>query len=744
MGDNKNMDKRELAQYVEKLQTGDISAFEVIYNETNNQVYNLLYSYTKNEYTSLDLMQETYLTVNSKIGTIKDPSAIKSWINRIAINKANRFFEKSKKEILLSEEGQSLFETQLEEDEEFLPQEILDSKEKQKIIKDIIDNLPIEQKTAIYLYYFDELSLSEVAVDMECSEGTVKSRLNYARKKIKVEVDAWRKSGTKLYGTGIPVLLLILREQLDIENISLDKADIVLKNILASIGGSAVTNTISESASNRNKLGNNLGATAKGTGTSLAVKIVTGVIATVLIGSLAYFYAHPKKNASEPSKTTEVKELAKTEEKNEADRSYGNTINNLYKKNQVAEYNGYFYYSSEDKNGLYKAKANGENKEKLNDDNAAFINIYKDHIYYVSKIDGTFYYDLIQVDLDGVSNKTVIAKETTSAYISDDKLMYTIHDSTDKNGKISITAKEKDLTTGEIKDINTDANTFRILGGNRFINTIRGVDKYIKTSYGRQIPNSTPATINLISANNQYIVAEINSYGEKDADNKAYENSVYCIGFNGENVRLGEVALEQEKFGQAIMVDSKFYYWKDGITLDCVDTKDNNFVTSLLSSRKLLGELFEFDGIIYTFVNDTIMPIYDTKNQKLSSEAEVAKEQMSSRKDIKRDFMSQEEAKELVLKQDGNFINNEKKINSTELKYSGLGNSGDREQMEKHWGIKPNSTAYYFHLGNDEGDSAEYYVDATKKEVYRLPPQGGISAYLMEDNNIIVEFTWLD
>lgn len=281
------MDKMELAQYVEKLQSGDISAFEVIYNETNNQVYNLLYSYTKNEYTSFDLMQETYLTVNSKIGTLKDPYAIKSWINRIAINKANRFFEKNKKEILLSEEGQSLFETQLEEDEEFLPQEILDSKEKQKIIKDIIDNLPIEQKTAVYLYYFDELSLSEVSTDMECSEGTVKSRLNYARKKIKAEVDTWEKKGTKLYGTGVPVLLLLLKNQLGIETVSLDKANILLKGMINSIGGGSVINTIHQITNANDKLSNTIAGATKATKKVLGIKsAVAGVAATVVVVSI--------------------------------------------------------------------------------------------------------------------------------------------------------------------------------------------------------------------------------------------------------------------------------------------------------------------------------------------------------------------------------------------------------------------------------------------------------------------------
>ncbi|MFT8343226.1 MAG: RNA polymerase sigma factor [Clostridium beijerinckii] len=287
------MKNNELAYYAEKLREGDISAFEIIYNETNKQVYNLLYSYTKNEHTSFDLMQETYLTVHSRMGTIKDPCAIKSWINRIAINKANRYFEKNRKEILLSEEGQDLFETQFEEDEEFLPQEILDSKEKQKIIKDIIDNLPIEQKTAVYLYYFDELSLSEVAEDMECSEGTVKSRLNYARKKIKAEVDTWEKKGTKLYGTGVPVLLLLLQNQLGIENISLDKANVLLKNIVNGIGGSGAIGAIHQigNASLSTKIKGAATATKKAFGIKTAI---AGIGVAVTIAGVTYMNKKPE------------------------------------------------------------------------------------------------------------------------------------------------------------------------------------------------------------------------------------------------------------------------------------------------------------------------------------------------------------------------------------------------------------------------------------------------------------------
>lgn len=300
------MIRKELAEYVTKLQNGDINAFNIIYDETKDSVYALLCSYTKNQEESFDLMQETYITVNKKIDTLKDEESVKSWINRIAINKANRYFEKNKREVLLSEDGQGLFETQLEKDEEFLPQELLDSKEKQRIIKDIIDNLPLEQKTAVYLYYFDELSLAEVAEDMQCSEGTIKSRLNYARKKIKSEVDTWEKKGTKLYFTGIPVLLLLLRSQLGDINMPVEKSKKVLEEVIKQISTNNLLNydsgvdtpdTNANNASSNVKDG--IGETAKATGKAIGVKAgVAGLAIVAALGSGAFLLNRVNNNRS--------------------------------------------------------------------------------------------------------------------------------------------------------------------------------------------------------------------------------------------------------------------------------------------------------------------------------------------------------------------------------------------------------------------------------------------------------------
>lgn len=331
------MDKKELGEYVKKLQNGDSNSFNVIYDETRDSVYALLCSYTKNADESFDLMQETYITVNKKIETLKDNESVKSWINRIAINKANRYFEKSKREILLSEEGQGLFETQLEKDEEFLPQELLDSKEKQKIIKDIIDNLPLQQKTAVYLYYFDELSLAEVAEDMQCSEGTVKSRLNYARKKIKDEVDTWEKKGTKLYGiTGVPVLLLLLRSQLGDVNMPIEQSKKLLEEVVnqISINNQLNSNTDASGATNNadivtNNLKNSVGKSA---GKAIGIKAgIAGLVIVAALGSGAFIYNKVNSdNVSQKEITFTMEELNNKKDTYDKDKDAKGNVKIVY------------------------------------------------------------------------------------------------------------------------------------------------------------------------------------------------------------------------------------------------------------------------------------------------------------------------------------------------------------------------------------------------------------------------------
>lgn len=122
-----------------------------------------------------------------------------------------------------------------------MPQDILESKEKQRMILDILDSLPEEQKEVIYLRYYNGLSVKQIAEKLDVSDGTVKSRLNYGRKKIQAEVESLEKKGTKLYGiTGLPLILLLLRMALQGEGISAADSQNILSSIVNGSNGTAV------------------------------------------------------------------------------------------------------------------------------------------------------------------------------------------------------------------------------------------------------------------------------------------------------------------------------------------------------------------------------------------------------------------------------------------------------------------------------------------------------------------------
>ncbi|WP_270566687.1 sigma-70 family RNA polymerase sigma factor [Clostridium beijerinckii] len=749
------MDNNELAYYVEKLQMGNISAFEVIYNETNNQVYNLLYSYTKNQETSFDLMQETYLTVNSKIGTLKDPYAAKSWINRIAINKANRFFEKNKKEVLLSEEGQELFENQFEEDEEFLPQEILDSKEKQKIIKDIIDNLPLEQKTAVYLYYFDELSLSEIAEDMECSEGTIKSRLNYARKKIKVEVDTWEKNGTKLYGTGVPLLLLLLKDQLGNENIPLDKANALLKDIITNIVGNSSASTIFGVAKGNDKLANLVSAASKAVGKGLLIKAsLIGGIAVISIGSFLFMNNKPaavdvqKKVSVEDSSDKKAKdEIVIRYNKNDFERSEGNSVNNFYKKNQIALYNDKIYFNDASGTGLCSIGVDGNNAERLNDDKPSFINVYKDKLYYINTIDEKNN-ELICVSLDGKSNKIVIDKNVTSALVTNNKLVY-IATGEMATGRISgynfMNFIKVDLATNK-KEISKSG-----YGGSYIID--ENLYKSFSTSCWNYIgdlrkdsmifpndKNQWNYEMKFMGANDEFAIVQLS---DPNGDKKPYSNKVLAINKNGQGDTNFLTDIDADIKGY-ILVGDEFYYYKEN-DLYCYNLKDK-INKQLFKSAYADSDLFEFNGVIYA-VGNPIVPIYDTKEKRVF-ENNITDNNI----DEQNDDITAAEAKDLVSSEDKKHV--DMCIKSGAVFVAKKAAPSEVKGIKNCWGIDEEGYSIYFTDPNEGKNNGSgelvlgtedymYYVGKKSKKVYKLPHEGVHSAYLIKGGNDVREFPWL-
>ncbi len=198
-------EKYDVRALVARVVSGDMKAFEVIYQNTYRQVYYTCMSFLKNEHNVYDVMQDTYITALTHLQQLENPERITAWLNTIAVNKCRQFLGK-KMPVQLDEATSTNL---LEENDNFLPESYVLNAEKRKIILNIMqEELSAVQYQTIIMYYFDGMSTSEIAACMECPEGTVSYRLSAARGKIKEGVQRYENTnGVKLYSSGATALL---------------------------------------------------------------------------------------------------------------------------------------------------------------------------------------------------------------------------------------------------------------------------------------------------------------------------------------------------------------------------------------------------------------------------------------------------------------------------------------------------------------------------------------------------------
>ena len=202
-----------ISHLVEKIKKGDNKSFEKLYKLTEREVWFTCISFLKNETITQDIMQETYITAFLKIQSLEKSSQIRSWLNRIAVNKCKNYL-KGKGEIQLDDE---IFENQAIVDERIsIPEEYISDKAKREIILSIMQEVLSDvQYQTVIMHYFNEMTVDEIAEVFECSRGTVLSRLNYSRAKMKTAIEDYEnKSGDKLHGVVVvPFFTTIFKEE---------------------------------------------------------------------------------------------------------------------------------------------------------------------------------------------------------------------------------------------------------------------------------------------------------------------------------------------------------------------------------------------------------------------------------------------------------------------------------------------------------------------------------------------------
>jgi len=191
----------KLVLLVTAAQRGNNAALNEIFNEYYNDLYYFALKTVKSDDLAFDITQEAFIEIINTLGNLKEPAAFVTWAKQITYHQCTRYFKK-KKDVIVDEDedGNTVFDTLREENSEFIPDEALDKSDFKKTVLAILDELSEEQRAATMMYYFDEMSVKQIAEIQGVSEGTVKSRLNYARKSIKNSVEEYeKKNGIKLH-----------------------------------------------------------------------------------------------------------------------------------------------------------------------------------------------------------------------------------------------------------------------------------------------------------------------------------------------------------------------------------------------------------------------------------------------------------------------------------------------------------------------------------------------------------------
>ena len=268
-----------ISHLVEKIKKGDNKSFEKLYKLTEREVWFTCISFLKNETTAQDIMQETYITAFLKIQSLEKSSQIRSWLNRIAVNKCKNYL-KGKGEIQLDDE---IFENQAIVDERIsIPEEYILDKAKREIILSIMQEVLSDvQYQTVIMHYFNEMTVDEIAEVFECSRGTVLSRLNYSRAKMKTAIEDYEnKSGDRLHGVVfVPFFTTIFKEEAK----SLAVPNITIKLPNGQTLATSATKGIATGA--KSTVSSIVKATANATVKAKVIAVVCG--ATILAGTSA-------------------------------------------------------------------------------------------------------------------------------------------------------------------------------------------------------------------------------------------------------------------------------------------------------------------------------------------------------------------------------------------------------------------------------------------------------------------------
>ncbi len=185
--------ERDEAELIALCQKGDQGALKEIFDRYHGKAYRVAYGIVRRRDDALDIVQEVFIKLFRSIKSFKGESRLSTYLHRMAVNTAIDHIRKRGKSLVSSLDGNEGI--QPVEEPEKRPDQVLLYKELEGKVNEALDQIPVDQRTAIVLREVEGLSYQEIAETMGCSVGTVMSRLHYGRKRMQELLKDYVKQG---------------------------------------------------------------------------------------------------------------------------------------------------------------------------------------------------------------------------------------------------------------------------------------------------------------------------------------------------------------------------------------------------------------------------------------------------------------------------------------------------------------------------------------------------------------------
>jgi RNA polymerase sigma-70 factor (ECF subfamily) len=183
------------AELVKRARRGDLPAYDELVRLYQERIYATIYHMTANHEDANDLAQEAFIKAFHALKSFKGGSSFYTWVYRIAVNKTINFLKQRRNRSHMSLND---LDFNAEHDPDLValisdktPRREANLSELQEKLNEALQKLSIKHRTVLTLFEIDGLSHQEIAEVMDCSVGTVRSRLHYAKQLLQAELQPY-------------------------------------------------------------------------------------------------------------------------------------------------------------------------------------------------------------------------------------------------------------------------------------------------------------------------------------------------------------------------------------------------------------------------------------------------------------------------------------------------------------------------------------------------------------------------